>query len=408
MTASDLPRIYGSLIQEHFKNDRQMLFLTGPRQVGKTTTSRTSAAGFPDHVYLNWDDQQHRQIMLGGPGSISDHLGLDRLRSAPVLLVLDEVHKYGRWKTLLKGLFDTYPDQLRILVTGSARMDSYKAGGDSLMGRYFPYRMHPLSVAELVSQECLTERLIRDPSPVSEDTFQGLLRFGGFPEPLVRQDQRFWNRWKRTRSQQLFKEDLRDLTRIQELDVVESLSEIICRRSGQLTSFSSLARSVNASVDSVRRWLATLGSLYFCFAVRPWSKNISRALRKEPKYYVWDWSIVQDSGQRAETMVACALLKAVHCWTDAGFGDFGLFFVRDKQKREVDFVVVRDDQPWFFVEVKSAGAKRLSPQLEYFQRQTQASHSFQVAFDLEYVDRDCFEADRPVIVPAKTLLSQLV
>lgn len=408
MAVSTLPRIYGSLIQEHFKSDRQMLFLMGPRQVGKTTTSRAEAADSPEHAYLNWDDQQHRRIMLGGPGSISDHLGLDQLRSAPVFLVLDEVHKYGRWKTLLKGLFDTYSDQLRILVTGSARMDSYKAGGDSLMGRYFPFRMHPLSVAELVNQECPTESLIQDPNPVDEDAFQGLLRFGGFPEPFVRLDQRFWNRWKRTRSQQLLKEDLRDLTRIQELDVVESLAEIICRRSGQLTSFSSLARSVNASVDSVRRWLATLRSLYYCFAVRPWSKNITRALRKEPKYYVWDWSIVQDPGQRAETMVACALLKAVHCWTDSGLGEFGLYFVRDKQKREVDFVIVRDDKPWFLVEVKSAGAKRLSPQLEYFQRQTRAMHAFQVAFDLEFVDRDCFEVKQPVIVPARTFLSQLV
>lgn len=408
MAGTMLPRRYDSVIREHFDNDRQMLFLTGPRQVGKTTTSRRGAASFPDHTYLNWDDQQHRRVILDGPGSVAAAIDLDRLRPEPVFLVLDEIHKYGRWKTFLKGLYDTYPDQLRVLVTGSARLDAFKAGGDSLMGRYFPYRMHPLSVAELVNQDFPTERLIRDPSPLGDDVFEAMLHYGGFPEPLVRQDQRFWNRWKRTRSQQLFKEDLRDLTRIQELNVVESLAEIVCRRSGQLTSFSSLARSVNASVDSIRRWLATLGSLYFCFAVRPWSKNVSRALRKEPKYYVWDWSIVQDPGQRAETLVACALLKSVHCWTDAGFGEFGLYFVRDKQKREVDFVVVRDDQPWFLVEVKKSGAKHLSPQLEYFKSQTGARHAFQVAFDLDYVDRDCFEIEQPVVVPAKTLLSQLV
>ncbi|MFV2068389.1 MAG: ATP-binding protein [Pirellulales bacterium] len=403
-----MKRRYEAVISDHFENNRQMLFLMGPRQVGKTTTSRQSASSFSEHLYLNWDNQEHRELVLAGPAAVAGRIQVDRLRENAPLLILDEIHRYGRWKGFLKGLFDSYPENIKILVTGSARLDVFKAGGDSLMGRYFPYRMHPLSVAELTDPGIGEDPILRRPRRIDDDAFEALVRFGGFPEPFLRQELRFSNRWRRLRSQQLFKEDLRDLTRIHELDVVESLAEILRRRSGQLTSFSSLARSVNASVDSIRRWLATLESLYYCFAVRPWSRNIARALRKEPKYYLWDWSIVDDSGQRAENLVASALLKAVHFWTDQGLGEFGLYFVRDKQKHEVDFVVTREDRPWFLVEVKSSGTAALSPQLAYFQRQSGAVHAFQVALDLPFVDRDCFEVEKPVIVPARTFLAQMV
>lgn len=403
-----MKRRYEAVISDHFNNNRQMLFLMGPRQVGKTTTSRESASSFDENLYLNWDNQEHRALVLAGPAAVAGRMQLERLREKTPLLILDEIHRYGRWKNFLKGLFDSYPEKVKILVTGSARLDIFKAGGDSLMGRYFPYRMHPLSVAELVDTGIREDPILCQPRRMDDGAFEALVRFGGFPEPFLRQEQRFSNRWRRLRSQQLFKEDLRDLTRINELDVVESLAEILRRRSGQLTSYSSLARSVNASVDSIRRWLTTLGSLYYCFAVRPWSRNIARALRKEPKYYLWDWSTVEDSGQRAENLVASALLKAVHFWTDQGLGEFGLYFVRDKQKREVDFVVTREDRPWFLVEVKSSGAASLSPQLAYFQRQSGAAHAFQVALDLPFVDRDCFEEEKPVIVPARTFLAQMV
>ncbi len=403
-----MKRRYEAVISDHFNNNRQMLFLMGPRQFGKTTTSRESATSFDENLYLNWDNQEHRALVLAGPAAVAGRMQLERLREKTPLLILDEIHRYGRWKNFLKGLFDSYPEKVKILVTGSARLDIFKAGGDSLMGRYFPYRMHPLSVAELVDTGIREDPILCQPRRMDDGAFEALVRFGGFPEPFLRQEQRFSNRWRRLRSQQLFKEDLRDLTRINELDVVESLAEILRRRSGQLTSYSSLARSVNASVDSIRRWLTTLGFLYYCFAVRPWSRNIARALRKEPKYYLWDWSTVEDSGQRAENLVASALLKAVHFWTDQGLGEFGLYFVRDKQKREVDFVVTREDRPWFLVEVKSSGAASLSPQLAYFQRQSGAAHAFQVALDLPFVDRDCFEEEKPVIVPARTFLAQMV
>jgi predicted AAA+ superfamily ATPase len=339
---------------------------------------------------------------------MAERMELDRLREEPPLLVLDEVHKHRRWKTFLKGFFDSYPDVARVLVTGSARLDLFQAGGESLMGRYFPYRHHPLSVAELLDTSLPDEPPRREPAVIDRDRFEALWRFGGFPEPLLRQDTRFYNRWRRLRSTQLFHEEFRDLTRIQELGQVEMLAELVRRRAGQLVSYSSLAGSIQASVDSVRRWLKALEALYYCFAVRPWYKNISRALRKEPKYFLWDWSQLEEPGARAENLVACALLKAVDFWTDYGFGEYGLHFVRDKQKHEVDFLVSHDGSPWLLVEVKLAASTQLSPNLTYFQAQSGARHALQVAFDAEPIERDCFSATRPMIVPARTFLAQLV
>ena len=198
----------------------------------------------------------------------------------------------------------------------------------------------------------------------------------------------------------------RDLTRIQELDRLEMLARLLRNQVGQLTSYSYMAKAVRVSVDTIRRWIATLGSLHCCFTVRSWYKNVTRSLRKEPKYYLWDWSQLDDGGARAENMVANALLKAVHWWTEAGKGDFGLYFLRDKQQREIGFPVTSNQHPWFLAEVKSSSSQ-LSKSPMYFQKQTPAKHAFQVALDAEYVDRDCFEFHSPIIVPGKTFLSQL-
>lgn len=394
-------------IIRHCRDHRQMLFLSGARQVGKTTIARSVAESFPTSLYLNWDNQTHRETILDGPEEIASQLGLDRLQTKPPLCTFDELHKYRHWRDFLKGFFDEFEGRARVMVTGSASLQTFRRGGDSLMGRYFPYTLHPVSVAETVSQRP-AELIRREPAEIDPEQWDVLWRFGGFPEPFVRADQRFHNRWKRLRTEQLFREDLRDLTRIQELGQIEVLAELLRSQAGQLTSYTYLAQRVRVSVDTIRRWIAVLESLFYCFTIRPWHRNIARSLRKEPKYFLWDWSQVDDPGARAENLVANALLKAVHWWTESGQGDFGLHFVRDKEKREVDFLVTRDQNPWFLVEVKRSGKARLSESLTRFQQQTQAPYAFQVAMDLDFVERDCFEIDQPLIVPAKTFLAQLV
>jgi len=403
-----IERTLTGVARGHLARERQMLFLTGPRQVGKTTCARMALGGHRERAYLSGDNADDRELLLQGPTALATRLGLDRLRDEPVACALDELHKYARWKDLLKGFFDTYERQVRLVVTGSARLDVFRSGGDSLMGRYFPYRLHPLSVAELVDPAPPEAAAPRPPRALDDEAFDALERFGGFPEPFVRGEQRFWNRWRRLRTEQLLREDLRDLTRIQEVAQVEVLAEVLRRQAGGLVSLTSLANAVAVSIDTVRRWIGTLEALYYCFSIRPWIRNVTRSLRKEPKLYLWDWSLVDDPGARAENQVAAALLKATQLWTDLGFGTFALHFLRDKEQREVDFLVSRDDQPWFLVEVKRTGGAPLSPHLARFQSQTGAPHAFQVAWDLPFVARDAFELTTPVIVPARTFLSQLV
>jgi predicted AAA+ superfamily ATPase len=399
-----MKRLYESIIREHLREERQMVFLAGPRQVGKTTICRDFLK--PDVYYL-WDRPDDRRIITQGPTKVAEHAELDALRRANPLVVFDEIHKYGRWKRFLKGFFDTYGDQVRIIVTGSARLDVYKKGGDSLMGRYFLYRIHPLSVGELLRTQ-ISEREIHPPKRIGDSRWEALVTYGGFPEPFVKANRRFANRWNRLRTQQLFRQDIRDLTRVQELDQMEMLAEVLRHQSGRLVSYTALADQVNVSVDTVRRWIPLLESFYYCFRIRPWFRNVPKSLRKEPKLFLNDWSSVDDPGRRAETFVACHLLKAVRWWQDMGLGDYGLHYLRDKAKREVDFLVSRNNRPWFLVEVKSSGRRPMSKALAYFQQKTGAAHAFQISFDAPFVDADCFEHQLPVRVPARTLLSQLV
>jgi predicted AAA+ superfamily ATPase len=396
-------RVYDVMLAEHLQQRRQMAFVAGPRQVGKTTTCRGVGT-----VYFDWDSPEHARLMVSGPEAVARAAGLDRLPDVSRLpvLVFDELHKYPHWKKFLKGFFDRYEHQCRIVVTGSSRLDAYRRGGDSLMGRYFLFRMHPVTVAEWLNQELPGSALIRKPRPIDEAAWKALWQFGGFPEPLLSADERFSTRWQGLRHAQLFKEDARDLTRIQDLALLDIMGRLLDERSGQQLVYGNLARDVGVSPATAKMWVETLCALHAGFLVRPWFKNVSSALRKEPKWYVRDWSVITDAGKRFETMVAVHLLKAVEGWTDLGYGNFSLHYVRDKQKREVDFLVVRDGQPWFLVDAK-VGETTLSPSLHHFQRQTGAAHAFQVVQELPFVDADCFSRSAPVVVPARTFLSQL-
>jgi predicted AAA+ superfamily ATPase len=402
-----MKRIYETLLKQHFRQYKQMLFLAGPRQVGKTTISLTAKRLTAQLVYLNWDNQDHKKIILKGPAAVADFIGLEKLRDRIPIVVFDELHKYRQWKSFLKGFFDTYGDKVHVIVTGSSKLDIYRVGGDSLMGRYFPYRVHPISVAECL-RVAVPEKEISLPRLISSAKFNALFEFGGFPDPFLNRSKAFSRRWKKLRKEQLFRGDMRDLTRIQEVDRLEMLAELIQHQAGQLTSYSNFANKLNVSVDTIRRWVNILCAFYYCFTIRPWSKNIPRSLLKEPKIYLWDWSDIDDVGQRAENFIAAQLLKAVHFWTDQGLGDYQLYFLRDKEKREVDFLVTKDKQPWFLVEVKNSHNAPLSESLRIFQEKTKAKHAFQVVINMPYVDMDCFSCTTPMIVPAKTFLSQLV
>ena len=401
---SPSPRLYDTILAEHLAKHRQMAFVSGPRQVGKTTTCRNQS-----HRYLNWDNTDDRQILLSGPSRMAGYLGLDQLHAAPPVVLVDELHKHPRWKQLLKGFFDTYADASRNIVTGSSRLDTDRRVGDSLMGRYFLYHMHPFSVAEALTTALPdTDRIVRAPQRPAEDDFAALWQHGGFPEPFLKRDPRFSRRWQSLRNQQLLREDVRDLTQIQQLDQLALLVKLLDARSGHQIIYSNLAREIQVGVETVKRWCEMLGNLHHGFLIRPWFRNISRSLRKEPKWFLRDWANIADPGDRAETFIACHLLKAVEGWTDLGYGSFQLAYIRDKEKREVDFLVIRDGAPWFLAEVKQA-RQPISAALHHFQRQTNAPHAFQIVIGMDYVDADCFaKPSTPLAVPARTFLSQLL
>jgi len=394
-------RTYDLILADHFARHRQMAFVSGPRQVGKTTTCR----GFGTH-YLNWDNADDRRVIQRGPAAVAEHIGLAQLREQPITVVFDELHKHPKWKAFLKGFFDVYGPRIRIIVTGSSRLDIARRGSDSLMGRYFLFRMHPWSVAECLRQT-LPDDPIQAPAAIKPADWSALVVHGGFPEPFLKRDARFTRRWRSLRQDQLTREDLRDVAKLQDLHSMETLAAVLAERSAQQLIYSNLSNEVGVSVDTAKRWVDLLMRLHYGFVVRPWFANVAKALRKEPKWFLRDWSGIEDEGARTETLVACHLFKAVEGWTDLGLGTFELRYLRDKQKREVDFLVVRDRKPWFLVEVKVTETK-LSPALAHFQTQTKAKHAFQVVMNLPFAKADCFATSEPTVVPAQTLLSQLL
>jgi predicted AAA+ superfamily ATPase len=267
--------------------------------------------------------------------------------------------------------------------------------------------MHPLSVGELVHTE-YPDPETHLPKKVTNEDYNTLIEYGGLPEPFLKRNRRFYNKWRRIRNQLLFHQDIRDLTNIQEIGQVEILAEFLRQQVGQLSNYASLSRKIRASENSIRRWIATLESLYYCFSIRPWKRNIARSLLKEPKIYLWDWSVVSEPGAKFENFIASHLLKAVHWWQDNGFGDYGLYYLRTKDKREVDFLVTRDAHPWFLVEAKSSGNADINKNLKYFQTVTKATHAFQISKDEDFINANSFNTMYPVKVPARTFLSQLI
>ncbi|MFP4521916.1 MAG: ATP-binding protein [Fibrobacterota bacterium] len=398
-----IKRVYDGILREHFSESDKIAFISGPRQVGKTTSTRNI---FSDPVYLNWDNADHRAAILKGPGHIAELAGAESLIDRKIPVIFDELHKYKGWKNFIKGFYDTYKEKFSVCVTGSARLNVYRKHGDSLMGRYFNYRMNPLSAGELAAPEVRRDLYIT-PVDIGREKFSSLLNYGGFPEPFIKADRRFYNKWSRLRDEQLFREELREIANIQELKKAELLALRFRENASGALSYSNMAQDLKVSVDTVRRWTDVLEEIYYLFRVYPYTKNISKSIRREPKTYLRDWSEVHDRGSRNENFVACHLRKAVDFYNDTGLGNFSLGYIRDKTKREVDFIISEDGRPWLLCEVKS-GTKKISRHLRHFHEILKPEHSFQITMDMDYVDKDCFASSGPVRVPAATFLSQLV
>jgi predicted AAA+ superfamily ATPase len=326
----------------------KMVFVGGPRQVGKTTFALSLLGRDRDEsspAYLSWDVLADREEILAA-----------RIPGGQKRIVLDEIHKYARWRNLMKGLFDKNKSSVSFIVTGSARLDYYRKGGDSLQGRYHYYRLHPFSVME---NEALPDKRL----------VEQLLKFGGFPEPFLKGDARFHRRWMREHSARVVHEDLRDLESVREVSMLELLLGHLPACVGSPLSVASLSKLLQVAHESVERWLSMFERLYVCYRIAPFGAKRIRAVRKEKKLYFWDWSRVEEPGPRFENMVAGHLLKYCHHIEDTEGHAMELRFIRDTDKREVDFVVLRDGRPEFAVECKS-GERSAAPACTYFREPT--------------------------------------
>jgi predicted AAA+ superfamily ATPase len=350
-------RIYPRYLHTAIKEDlaAKMVFLGGPRQVGKTTLGLSFLEnGTENHpAYLNWDNPQVRNALLKG-----------ELPSRQPLLIFDEIHKYSRWRNLVKGFYDTHKSHTSFLITGSARLDYYRKGGDSLQGRYHYHRLHPFSLNELNS------------TPNRED-IEGLLQYGGFPEPLLAASERTWRRWHRERLSRIIYDDIRDLENVKEISLLELLIEELPRRVGSPLSIKNLKDTLQVAHDTVEHWIDIFERMYVCFRISPYGSPKIRAVKKERKLYLIDWSQVDTEGERFENMVACQLLKYCHFLEDTEGYAMELRFIRDTDKREIDFVVMKEKKPLFAVECKS-GEKTPAPAHRYFRERTAIPRFYQV------------------------------
>ena len=393
-----LNRIYDDIIKQHLLKRRQMLFLVGARQVGKTTLSKSCTKLTENLCYLNWDDTDTKNLITNGTKSVAEYCKLDTLYDKKPIIIFDEIHKYPNWKNFLKGFFDTQEGKAHIIVTGSARLDVYQKGGDSLMGRYLPYRIHPLSISELSQETKATKK----------DLLKQLLTFGGFPEPFVSKDAAFLQQWQTLRQQQILFEDIREVSHIRDTANLQLYAQLLSLQAGQELNYSNMAKKICVSHESIRSWTKVLSEFYFCFTIQPWHKNISRSLIKQPKVYLWDWSCINDFGAKCENLVASHLLKAVHWYSDSGLAKLELFYIRTKDQEEVDFLIIKNNKPWLLVEVKSSIKTSLSKTLIKYHKELKTEHAFQVGFDGEYISKDIFTLKDPIIIPIENLLSQLI
>lgn len=333
--------------------EKKMVFIGGPRQIGKTTLAISLIKNYKDGspAYLNWDNELSRKTILRS----------DWPKDEP-LIVFDEIHKRKNWQSLVKGIWDTWKNTQKFIVTGSARLDIFRKGGDSMLGRYHYYRIHPYTLPEL---------------GINSENLKLLMHYGGFPEPLIERNETELRRWHLQRISKIVRIDLRDLENVSDLDKVELLAESLQSKVGSLFSYKSLAEDLETSDKTIKRWVKILDSLYYCYLIAPYGSTKIKALKKTQKLYLWDWSQIENESARFENMVASHLLKLCDYWQDVLGYRTELRYIRDETGKECDFIVLKDRKPVFAVECK-LNSTDISPSLLYFKSKLNIPKWYQV------------------------------
>lgn len=356
---------------ESLSSEKQMIFLSGPRQVGKTTLAKFIARGYSNKYYFNWDIISNKKLLIKDP-TFFQHI--NRVDSTKPIVILDEMHKYKQWKNYLKGIYDEFKNDYIFLVSGSGRLDTYQKGGDSLAGRYFKFRLFPFTIAELSRENRDFSGFINNPlkdfdinnTQSTKKIWNALFNTGGFPEPFVRGTKAFLIRWSLNYYHQIVREDIRNVSDIRRINSLDLLFSLLPSKVGSPLSINNLAQDTQTAFDSIKSWLTLFESFYLIFRIPPWTKKVSRAILKEKKLYLFNYTEIQDKGSMFENMVALELFRAINNWNDYGFGRFTLHFIRNKGKEEVDFLIADKNNPVLLVEAKFSD-EAVSKSLLHFQ-----------------------------------------
>ena len=360
-------------VLKQIENDlkKKMVLLAGPRQCGKTSLAHQLLKNTKG-AYYNWDVNEHRRQIRDG------HLNADAK-----LWVLDELHKYRDWRNYLKGIFDLKHKQHQILVTGSARLQVYSRGGDSLQGRYYLHRLHPLTLSEVTGQTKKESPLSFTDIPYknkksAQKTLEDLLTLGGFPEPFTSSSEKEANRWRINYRSQIVREDINTLENIRDLDRLELLFDRLGHVVGSPLSINALRKDLEVAFETVKHWLSILENVYGCFRVSPYGGPKIKAVKKEQKLYLWDWAAVEEPGSRIENLVAVHLLRFVHWCRDIEGEKIELRYFRSRVGHEVDFILLKKGEPWVAIEVKSK-EKKIDKGLKYFLEREKCPYAFQIS-----------------------------
>lgn len=347
----------------------KMVFIGGPRQVGKTTLAKDLISKkFENSFYYNWDYNPDRKRIIS-----------TELPAEDGLLIFDEIHKYRKWKNIIKGIFDVHKSKYNILVTGSARMSIYRKGGDSLQGRYHYYTLHPFTLAELLLID--NKFSIFKELPVKKNFFNNdvntLFMYGGFPEVLLKQDERDLRRWHNEKLDRLFKEDIRDVENIRDVGSMMLLANLLAGKIGSPLSINSLREDLQISHRAVTNWLSILEVFYYQFRIHPFHAKKIRSIKKEPKLYLFDWSEIENEGTKFENMIASHLYKFVNYILESEGYKINLNYLRNVDKKETDFLISVNGKPWFAVEAK-LNEDSPDPNLIYFKERLKIPFAYQV------------------------------
>ena len=379
---------------------KKMVLLAGPRQCGKTTVAKELLKLYKSSYY-NFDVEADRKTIRSG-----------KVNESSELWVFDELHKFKSWRNYLKGLYDLHATSHKILVTGSAKLDVYSRGGDSLQGRYYFHRLHPFTLRELLEKPPLGNldlipKLPYTHSKDSKKILTDLLELGGFPEPFFSGSLKEANRWRMTYGSRLIREDIRDLEMIHDLDRMEVLFEHLPKTVGSLLSINSLREDLEVSFETARNWINIFEKNYVCFRVPPFGAPKIRAVKKESKLYFWDWGYIEDKSKRLENLIAMHLLRLTHWCSDVEGEKIELRYYRDTRGHEVDFILLRKNKPWIAIEVKHT-AQDLDRNLKYLLERVKVPYAFQIHLegDEDYRVKSINEA-YVRILPAGKFLANL-